>query len=131
MHIGHGSHVVYSVYPFSEIVFSRLVALRTVRTSAWLLGSFSLRTAFSARSSVLPVAVSTTIAPNGTGEPVSIDRAVNATRRAMKASSAARTATLRERTESVWVAMRQSITPSPARPYVVVDTPPGSGVNLM
>ena len=87
MHIGQGSHVVYSVYPASESCFSRFVASRIARTSAWALGSNSPATLFSARSSNSPVFVCTTEAPNGRGRAVFKDRAVNAASAAIRSTS--------------------------------------------
>ena len=51
MHIAHGSQVEYIVYPASDGRFSFLQASRTVRVSAWELGSLSRRTAFVPRIS--------------------------------------------------------------------------------
>src|SRR5215470_16295251 len=77
MHIGHGSHVEYIVYPASDVRFNFLHANRTVRTSACELGSFSRNTALVARISRLPVFVLTISAPNGAGCAVFIVSAVN------------------------------------------------------
>src|ERR1700704_1018831 len=89
MHIGHGSQVEYIVYPDKDGRFSFLQARRTVRVSAWELGSFSRRTALVARMSRSPVRVLTINAPKGTGCAVSRERAVNWKISRMRSSSAA------------------------------------------
>src|SRR6195256_1117968 len=89
MHIGHGSQVEYIVYPDKDGCFSFLQARRTVRVSAWELGSFSRRTALVARMSRSPVRVLTINAPKGTGCAVSRERAVNWKISRMRSSSAA------------------------------------------
>src|ERR1700687_4265433 len=77
MHIGHGSQVEYIVYPAREGRFSFLQASRTVRVSAWELGSNSRRTALVPRISLSPVRVLTISAPNATGWDVSRERGGN------------------------------------------------------
>src|ERR1700682_587308 len=77
MHMGHGSQVEYIVYPARDGHLSFLQARRTVRVSAWELGSLSRRTAFVPRISVTPVRVLTINAPKATGFAVSRERAVN------------------------------------------------------
>src|SRR5260370_40993572 len=89
MHIAHGSQVEYIVYPASEGRFSFLQARRTVRVSAWELGSLSRRTAFVPRISASPVRVLTINAPKGTGCAVFRERAVNWKISRMRSAAAA------------------------------------------
>src|ERR1700704_2049767 len=89
MHIGHGSQVEYIVYPDKDGRLSFLQARRTVRVSAWQLGSFSRRTALVPRMSRSLVRVLTINAPKGTGCAVSKERAVNWKISRMRASSIA------------------------------------------
>jgi NitT/TauT family transport system substrate-binding protein len=88
MHMGHGSHVEYIVYPDSESRFSFLHARRTVRSSAWEEGSVSFATAFRPRRSGSPARVFTIRAPNGTGLAVSRVREVNRYSSRIRSSSA-------------------------------------------
>src|ERR1700674_4470305 len=96
MHIGHGSQVEYIVNPAREGRFSFLQASRTVRVSAWALGSLSRITALVARIRRSPVRVFTMSAPNGTGRAVFKDRAVNSKISRMRLSSSAVTRDIAE-----------------------------------
>jgi hypothetical protein len=106
MHIGHGSQVEYIVKPARDGRFNFLQASRTVRVSAWELGSLSRRTALVPRISRSPLRVFTISAPNGTGWGVSRARAVNWKISRMRSSSIAD----RSAADFARGAMRQFIT---------------------
>src|ERR1700682_3051416 len=89
MHMGHGSQVEYIVYPARDGRFNFLQAMRTVRVSAWELGSLSRRTALVPRISRFPVRVFTIRAPNGTGWEVSRERGADRKISRMRSSSIA------------------------------------------
>ena len=67
MHIGQGSHVVYSVYPFSKAFSSFAHARRMVTISPCALGSCCAPTAFNARINSSPLVVSKIAAPYTVG----------------------------------------------------------------